>query len=198
MVRTFQQDIIERFASNSRVPVINGLTDEYPPCQILATSIPTSSTVAPIKGRTVAWIGDSNNVCNTWIEAAEISASASHLDAAGLRGRGERLNKSCATFSDPMAAAKAPISYHRCLTSMGFEAENEERKRASRSGRSTPNDARGQERRGVHALLPAHRGEEVCRRGDDGPASVVWEEAENRLHTQKALLELLVLGKVKP
>src|SRR2546430_3148079 len=73
MVRTFEQDIIERFGKNSRVPVINGLTDEYHPCQILADIYTYIESRGPIRGRTVAWIGDSNNVCNTWLQAAERS-----------------------------------------------------------------------------------------------------------------------------
>ena len=200
MVRTFQQDIIDRFARNSRVPVINGLTDEYHPCQILADVYTYIEHRGAIKGRTVAWIGDSNNVCNTWIEAAEIFDFRLHISTPpGYEVEPERLNKNCATFKDPMAAAKgADLVTTDVWTSMGFEAENEERKRDFVDWQ-VDTEMMTAARKGALFMhcLPAHRGEEVAAEVIDGPASVVWDEAENRLHTQKALLELLVLGKVK-
>ncbi len=110
MVRTFEQDIIERFARNSRVPVINGLTDEYHPCQILADVYTYIESRGPIRGRTVAWIGDSNNVCNTWLQAAAIFDFRLQISTPpGYEVEPERLNRNCAAFRDPMAAATAPI-----------------------------------------------------------------------------------------
>jgi ornithine carbamoyltransferase len=199
MVRTFEQDIIERFARNSRVPVINGLTDEYHPCQILADIYTYIEQRGPIHGRTVAWIGDSNNVCNTWLQAAAIFDFKLNISTPpGYEVEPERLNRNAETFADPMAAARgAHLVTTDVWTSMGFEAENEERRRAFQDWQV---DAEMMKSAAKDALfmhcLPAHRGEEVAAAVIDGPQSVVWDEAENRLHTQKALLEFLLLGKV--
>ena len=205
MIRTFEQAIIERFAENSRVPVINGLTNEYHPCQVLADIYTYVEQRGSIKGKTVAWIGDSNNVCNTWLQAAEVFDFNVHVSTPpGYEVEPERANLygtgHYEEFRDPMQAAKgAHLVTTDVWTSMGFEAENEERKRvfqdwqvdAEMMGAADP------EALFMHCL-PAHRGEEVSAEVIDGPRSVVWDEAENRLHTQKALLEFLLLGKVKP
>ncbi|MCU0973713.1 MAG: ornithine carbamoyltransferase [Burkholderiales bacterium] len=203
MIRTFEQSIIERFARHSRVPVINGLTNEYHPCQILADIYTFVEHRGPIRGRTVAWIGDSNNVCNTWLQAAEIFGFTVHVstppgyevepERAGLYGTDHYEE-----FADPHEAARgADLVTTDVWTSMGFEAENEERRRDFEHWRV---DAEMMRLAGPRALfmhcLPAHRGEEVAADVIDGPHSVVWDEAENRLHTQKALLEFLVLGRV--
>jgi len=205
MIRTFEQEIIERFAAHSRVPVINGLTNEYHPCQVLADIYTFVEQRGSIKGRTVAWIGDSNNVCNTWLQAAEVFDFNVHVstppgyevepERAGLYGTGHYEE-----FRDPMQAAKgAHLVTTDVWTSMGFEAENEARKRDFEDWQV---DAEMMKVARKDALfmhcLPAHRGEEVAAAVIDGPQSAVWEEAENRLHTQKALLEFLLLGKVKP
>jgi ornithine carbamoyltransferase len=203
MIRTFEQDVIERFARNSRVPVINGLTNEYHPCQILADIHTFIEHRGPIEGKTVAWIGDSNNVCNTWLQAAEVLDFRVHVSTppgyevepgrAGVNGTHLR------QFADPLAAVKgAHLVTTDVWTSMGFEAENAARKKAfagwqvnARLMRSARKDALF-----MHCL-PAHRGEEVAAEVIDGLQSVVWDEAENRLHAQKALMEFLLLGKVK-
>jgi ornithine carbamoyltransferase len=205
MIRTFEQTIIERFAGHSRVPVINGLTNEYHPCQILADIYTFVEHRGPIKGRTVAWIGDSNNVCNTWLQAAEVFGFNVHVstppgyevepERAGLYGTDHYEE-----FADPHEAARgADLVTTDVWTSMGFESENEERRRDFENWRV---DAEMMRLAGPDALfmhcLPAHRGEEVAAEVIDGPHSVVWDEAENRLHTQKALLEYLVLGRVDP
>jgi ornithine carbamoyltransferase len=204
MIRTFEQGIIERFAAHSRVPVINGLTNEYHPCQVLADIFTFVEQRGPIKGRTVAWIGDSNNVCNTWLQAAEVLDFNVHVstppgyevepERAGLYGTDHYEE-----FRDPMQAAKgADLVTTDVWTSMGFEAENEARKRDFEAWQV---DAEMMKAARKNALfmhcLPAHRGEEVSPAVIDGPQSAVWDEAENRLHTQKALLEFLLLGKVK-
>jgi ornithine carbamoyltransferase len=203
MIRTFEQAILERFAENSRVPVINGLTNEYHPCQVLADIFTYVEQRGPIRGKTVAWIGDSNNVCNTWLQAAEVLDFNVHVstppgyevepERAGLFGTDHYEE-----FRDPMQAAKdAHLVTTDVWTSMGFEAENEARKRDFEAWQV---DAEMMKAARKDALfmhcLPAHRGEEVAAEVIDGPQSVVWEEAENRLHTQKALLEFLLLGKV--
>jgi ornithine carbamoyltransferase len=202
MIRTFEQAIVERFAGHSRVPVINGLTDEYHPCQILADIYTYLEHRGPIAGRTVAWIGDSNNVCNTWLQAAEVLDFTVHVSTppgyeveparAGLQGTAHYR-----AFADPMAAVRgADLVTTDVWTSMGFEAESEARRRAfarwqvdGKMMRAAKPDALF-----MHCL-PAHRGEEVAAEVIDGPQSVVWDEAENRLHVQKALMEYLVLGR---
>ena len=203
MIRTFEQAIIERFAGHSRVPVINGLTNECHPCQILADIYTFVEHRGPITGRTVAWIGDSNNVCNTWLQAGEVFGFNVHVstppgyevepERAGLYGTDHYEE-----FADPHDAARgADLVTTDVWTSMWFEAENEERRRDFENWRV---DAEMMRLAGPRALfmhcLPAHRGEEVAAAVIDGPHSVVWDEAENRLHTQKALLEFLVLGRV--
>ena len=203
MIRTFEQDIIERFARHSRVPVINGLTNEYHPCQILADIYTYIEQRGSIRGKTVAWIGDSNNVCNTWLQAAEIFDFTVHVSAppsygveparAGLYGTDHYEQ-----FADPMAAARgADLVTTDVWTSMGFEAENEARRRAFQDYQVDADMLRVAKPDALFMhCLPAHRGEEVAAEVIDGPQSVVWEEAENRMHTQKALLEYVVLGKV--
>ena len=203
MIRTFEQSIIERFAANSRVPVINGLTNEYHPCQILADIYTYIEQRGTIQGRTVAWIGDSNNVCNTWLQAAEVFGFNVHVstppgyavepERAGLFGEDHYEE-----FADPMNAARgADLVTTDVWTSMGFERENDARRKAFADWIV---DAEMMSVAKPDALfmhcLPAHRGEEVDAAVIDGPQSVVWDEAENRLHVQKALMEYLLLGKV--
>ena len=200
MIRTFEQEIIERFAGSSRVPVINGLTNEYHPCQILADVFTFIENRGSIRGKTVAWIGDSNNVCNTWLQAAEVFDFKMHISTPpGYEVESERNRKYYEPFADPMQAARgAHLVTTDVWTSMGFEAENEERKKDFEDWQV---DAEMMKAARKDALfmhcLPAHRGEEVAAKVIDGRQSVVWEEAENRLHTQKALMEFLLLGKVK-
>ena len=204
MIRTFEQQIIERFAGHSRVPVINGLTNEYHPCQILADIYTYIEHRGSIRGKTVTWIGDSNNVCNTWLQAAEVFGFNVHVSTPpGYEVEAERANlygnKHYEQFADPMQAAMgADLVTTDVWTSMGFEAENEERKRDFEEWQV---DAEMMKVAKKDALfmhcLPAHRGEEVAADVIDGPHSVVWEEAENRLHAQKALMEYLLLGRIK-
>jgi ornithine carbamoyltransferase len=204
MIRTFEQSIIERFAAHSRVPVINGLTNEYHPCQILADIYTFVEHRGNIRDRTVAWIGDSNNVCYSWLQAAALLGFRVHVSTppgyeldmarvdADARSR-------CATFGDPKDACRgADLVTTDVWTSMGFEAENDTRRRDfarwkvdSEMMRLARPDALF-----MHCL-PAHRGEEVDADVIDGPQSVVWDEAENRLHAQKALLEYLVCGRIE-
>jgi ornithine carbamoyltransferase len=203
MIRTFEQAIIEHFAAYSRVPVINGLTNEYHPCQILADIYTYLEQRGPIAGKTVAWIGDSNNVCNTWLQAAEILDFNVHVstppgyevepERAGLFGTDH-----FEEFPDPMDAARdADLVTTDVWTSMGFEDENEERRRDFAHWQvDTEMMALAKPNALFMHCLPAHRGEEVAAEVIDGPQSAVWDEAENRLHVQKALLEYLLLGKV--
>jgi ornithine carbamoyltransferase len=205
MIRTFEQAIIERFAAHSRVPVINGLTNEYHPCQILADIYTFVEHRGSIRSRRVAWIGDANNMCYTWLQAAallgfevRVSAPAGYEVDRSRLGPGEA--EHFAAFSDPGEACRdADLVTTDVWTSMGFEAENDTRRRAFASYRV---DAAMMRQAKPDAIfmhcLPAHRGEEVDAEVIDGPQSVVWDEAENRLHAQKALLEYLVCGRVNP
>ncbi len=203
MIRTFEQDMIERFAQHSRVPVINGLTNEYHPCQILADVYTYVEKCGPIKGKTVAWIGDSNNVCNTWLQAAELLDFNMHVSTPpGFEVEPERAGiydtSHFESFADPMEAVRgADLVTTDVWTSMGFEDENVERMQAFENWQvdSAMMSAASADAIFMHCL-PAHRGEEVAADVIDGPQSVVWDEAENRLHTQKALMEFLVLGRI--
>jgi ornithine carbamoyltransferase len=202
MIRTFEQSIIDRFAAHSRVPVINGLTNEFHPCQILADIFTFIEHRGPIKGKTVAWIGDSNNMCNTWLQAAEILDFHVRVSTPpGYEVEQERAtghsSEHWSAWEDPMdAATGAHLVTTDVWTSMGFEAENEERRKAFADWCV---DAAMMKQAKSDALfmhcLPAHRSEEVSAEVIDGPQSVVWDEAENRLHAQKALMEFLLLGK---
>ncbi len=204
MIRTFEQEVLARFAKYSRVPVINGLTNEYHPCQILADIYTYIEQRGSIAGRTVAWIGDANNVCNTWLQAAELLDFNVRVSTPpGYEVRRERAGvhgTNFQAFADPIDAARgADLVTTDVWTSMGFEAEDAARKRDFEDWQV---DAELMRAAGKDALfmhcLPAHRGEEVAAEVIDGPQSVVWDEAENRLHTQKALMEYLLLGKVNP
>ncbi|MEP6996788.1 MAG: ornithine carbamoyltransferase [Betaproteobacteria bacterium] len=205
MIRTFEQPIIERFAAHSRVPVINGLTNEYHPCQILADIYTFIEHRGSIQGKTVAWIGDSNNVCSTWLQAAAVFDFAIRVSTppgyeVKQDGPDARDNRHYESLSDPMqACAGAHLVTTDVWTSMGFEAENDQRRQDFARWKV---DAAMMSRAQPDALfmhcLPAHRGEEVTAEVLDGPQSVVWDEAENRLHAQKALLEYLVCGTVNP
>jgi ornithine carbamoyltransferase len=213
MIRTFEHTKIERFAAHSRVPVINGLTNEYHPCQILAdlfTFIEARGMnqrgivdVDCLKGRVVAWVGDGNNMANTWLQAAEILGFTVHVSTpsgyevdpvvAGIQ------NSACyKVFKNPLEACRdADLVTTDVWTSMGYEAENEKRRTAfadwcvdaEMMGVAKPDAL-------FMHCLPAHRGEEVTADVIDGPQSVVWDEAENRMHVQKALMEYLLLGRI--
>jgi len=205
MIRTFEQTIIEKFAEHSRVPVINGLTNEYHPCQILGDILTFIEHRGPIKGKTVAWIGDSNNVCNTWLQAAEVFDFNVHVSTPpGYEVEPERAGlyntDHYEEFADPMDAAKgADLITTDVWTSMGMEAEDAARKRDFEDWRVDTDMMRAAKPDALFMhCLPAHRGEEVTAEVIDGPQSVVWDEAENRLHDQKALIEFLLLGKVAP
>ena len=204
MIRTFAQDIVDRFAAHSRVPVINGLTDEYHPCQIMADIFTYIEHRGSLKGRTVAWVGDGNNVCRTWAQAAAIFGFRLHiasprgyeLDPASVAGGDPGLLE---FTDDPCSAVRgADLVTTDVWTSMGFEQEARSREQAF-AGYCV--DSRMMALAQPDALfmhcLPAHRGMEVEAEVIDGPQSVVWEEAENRLHTQKALMEYLMIGKIR-
>lgn len=203
MIRTFGQDRIERFAEFSRVPVINGLTNEYHPCQILADIFTFIEHHGSIEGKTVAWIGDGNNMAYTWLQAAEMLGFKLHISSPD----GYKLDRSLIgnpdasvfqEFDDPIDACRgAHLVTTDVWTSMGFEEENEVRRKAFAEWCVDQDmmDVAAKDALFMHCL-PAHRGEEVTAEVIDGPQSVVWDEAENRMHVQKALMEFLLLGKL--
>ena len=202
MIRTFGQEIIERFAANSRVPVVNGLTNEHHPCQVFADVFTYIEHRGSIAGKCVAWVGDANNMLYSWLQAAEVFGF--HLNVSTPVGYDinpalvSKNNLRFTVFKNPAdACAGADLVTTDVWTSMGYEQENVARLKAF-DGWIV--DSAKMQRANPDALfmhcLPAHRGEEVAAEVIDGPQSVVWDEAENRLHVQKALLEYLVLGKV--
>ena len=201
MIRTFaHQDAVD-LAEFSDVPVINGLTDLSHPCQILADILTVHQHVGNIRGKTVAWIGDGNNMANSWIEAAAhlgftltiacpdgFEPDEQFLAFAQERQADVRLMR------DPReAVAKADVVTTDVWASMG--QEEEQAKRALAFALYQVDDAL-MELAAPHAIflhcLPAHRGEEVTASVIDGPQSVVWDEAENRLHIQKAIMAVLM------
>jgi ornithine carbamoyltransferase len=205
MIRTFEQKKIEGFAAHSRVPVINGLTNEYHPCQILADIFTFIEHRGAIQDKVVAWVGDGNNMANTWLQAAQILGFSVHVSTPGgyevdPAVAGVRDPACYRVFADPSDACRgADLVTTDVWTSMGYEAENDARRKAFARWCV---DARMMALARPDALfmhcLPAHRGEEVAAEVIDGPQSVVWDEAENRMHAQKALMEYLLLGRVEP
>ncbi|MCL5668663.1 MAG: ornithine carbamoyltransferase [Gammaproteobacteria bacterium] len=197
VVRTFEHEKLERFAAHSGVPVINALTDKYHPCQVLADIQTFIEQRGSIKGKTVAWVGDGNNMCHSYIEAAGLFGF--HLRVSTPPGYDPdhallKHIKHVELARDPMQAAQgADLVVTDVWASMGQEEEQAKR---ARDFADYQVNAKLMARAKPDALfmhcLPAHRGEEVSAEVIDGPHSVVWDEAENRLHAQKALLESLL------
>jgi len=198
MIRTYEHEKLERFAAHSQVPVINALTDRCHPCQLLADMQTYIEHRGDIRGRTVAWIGDGNNMCNSYMGAAK--QFGFKLNVAAPEGYEPAPDVvACATGhaevgNDPEAAVRgADLVVTDVWASMGQEDEHTTRAKAFAAFQV---DAELMNLAAKDALfmhcLPAHRGEEVAAEVIDGPQSVVWDEAENRLHAQKALMELLL------
>ncbi len=197
MIRTFEHATVERFAQYSQVPVINALTNLGHPCQLLADVQTYVEHRGSLDGRTVAWIGDGNNMCHSYIDAARqfnfhlrIACPQGYDPNADLvKAAGDRIE---ITRDPATACEKADLVVTDVWTSMGQEEEQQKRLRAFQGFIV---DRRLMQKANPDALfmhcLPAHRGEEVAAEVLEGPQSVVWDEAENRLHAQKALLEFL-------
>ena len=203
MIRTYEQSKLEAFASQSRVPVINGLTNEYHPCQILADIYTYIEHRGSISGKVVAWVGDGNNMANTWLQAADILGFTLHVSTPSGYEVDPALagvsNTGCyKVFNHPLQACEgAHLVTTDVWTSMGYEAQNEERRKAFVDWCVDEElMAVAQPSALFMHCLPAHRGEEVTAEVLDGPQSVVWDEAENRMHVQKALMEYLLLGRI--
>lgn len=202
MIRTFAHDTVERFAAASSKPVINALTDDFHPCQLLADMQTFREHRGSINGATVAWIGDGNNMCHSYINAA--SQFGFHLNVACPEGYEPDANL-IARHEDRVTVMRAPEDAARgaqllvtdVWASMGQEDEQKAREAAFRNYQISPAllSVADKDALFMHCL-PAHRGEEISEDMMEHPASVVWDEAENRLHAQKALLEFLILGRL--
>ena len=203
MIRTFGHDIVERFASYSKVPVINGLTDDHHPCQLLADLQTYQEHRGSIEGKTVAWIGDGNNMCNSYIEAAHMMGFKLKIAAPeGYEPKPEFLTE----FADCVevfnkaedAAVNADLIVTDVWASMGQEEEQKLREKAFADFQVNEKlmDLAHPDCLFMHCL-PAHRGEEISEHMLDHKNAVVWDEAENRLHAQKALMEFLLNENLK-
>ena len=197
MIRTFEHEKVERFAQYSSVPVINALTDDFHPCQLLADMQTYVEHRGSIKGKTVVWVGDGNNMCHSYINAAE--RFGFNLNIATPVGYEPNpaivasVDAKISLFTDVRSAAKdADMIVTDVWASMGQEEEQRKRERAF-AAFQVDSDVMALAKKDALFMhcLPAHRGEEVSAQVMDGEQSVVWDEAENRLHAQKALLEFL-------
>ena len=191
MIRTFAQADVEELAEHADVPVINGLTDEHHPCQALADAMTIRERLGRLEGVRVAYVGDGNNVCVSLAEIAD--RLGMEFTAATPPGYEPPLDGGRVTHDPREAAAGADVLYTDVWTSMGQEAEREERL-AAFAGFQVNAALLGLAAPGAIVLhcLPAHYGEEITEEVAYGPASAIWDEAENRLHAQKALLALVV------
>lgn len=200
MIRTFGHDIVEDFAAHSDVPVINALTDDYHPCQLLADMMTYKEHRGSIKGKTATYVGDGNNMCHSWMNAAKqfgfhlnIACPVGYEPNATLM---EKLKDHVTLFNNITDAVKdADLITTDVWASMGQEEEQKIREKAFKDFKvnSAAMALANKDAIFMHCL-PAHREEEVSTAVLEGSQSVVWDEAENRLHAQKALLEALVIG----
>ena len=202
MIRTFRHTDVEALAKYSDVPVINGLTDLLHPCQVLADLLTVRQRLGSYEGKKVAWIGDGNNMANSWINAASrlgfelsLACPEGYDPDAAILARAQRDAKVTLVRDPNEAAAGAHVVNTDVWASMGQEEEQKVREKAF-AGFSV--DAQLMKRAAPDAIflhcLPAHRGEEVAAEVIDGPQSCVWDEAENRLHIQKAIMATLIGG----
>ncbi len=200
MIRTFGHDIIERFAAHSSVPVINALTDSFHPCQLLADIQTWQEHRGSIAGKVVTWVGDGNNMCQSYINAArQFDFELRVACPPGFEPDAELVAANASRVSvgnDPHAAAKgADLVVTDVWASMGQESEQDERAEQFTGFQVNRElmDLAAPDALYMHCL-PAHRGEEISAELMDAPDTVIWQEAENRLHAQKALMEFLLLA----
>lgn len=197
VIRTYSHEEVLDLARSTKVPVINGLTDYNHPCQILADLLTVREVKGRMDGLKIAFVGDFNNVANTWAVACEklgLSFSAGCPDGFGPGESIRRLAPSMSISNDPMLAVKgADVVYADTWVSMGQEEEKEKRLAAFKPFQVNARLMAAAKPDAIFLhCLPAHRDEEVTGEVMDGKQSHVWQEAENRLHAQKALLELLL------
>lgn len=198
MIRTFSHEMVEAFAANSSVPIINALTDLYHPCQLLADMQAYREKRGSIKGKTVTWIGDGNNMCHSYINAARqfdfklniATPKGYEPDADIMKAAGDRI---FLTTKPEEAAENSDLISTDVWASMGQEEEQKLREKAFAGFQVTSKLMKLANKDAVFThCLPAHRGEEVSADVIDGSQAIVWDAAENRLHSQKALLEYLM------
>ena len=203
MIRAYKHANIEEFARHSTVPVVNGLSDIQHPCQVLADIMTLTERFRDLRDLRLAWIGDGNNVCNSWILSSAltgmeivIASPPGYQPEDALVNQAQAAGGRITIVTDPEEAVRdADVLYTDIWVSMGDEQERAERLKAlkdytidSRLLAQAPPDAL------VMHCLPAHRGEEITDEVMEGPQSIVWDQAENRLHAQKALLVRLLAG----
>jgi ornithine carbamoyltransferase len=202
MIRTFAHQDVEELAKYADVPVINGLTDLLHPCQVLADLLTVRTEFGSVTDKKYAWIGDGNNMANSWINAAyrfgfelDIACPQGYEPADHLLARAQKVAK-VRVVRDPMEAARgAHVVTTDVWASMGQEQEQKERERAFAGFTVSPTLMTQADPKAIFLhCLPAHRGEEVSTDVIDGPQSRVWDEAENRLHVQKAIMAVLIGG----
>ncbi len=198
MIRTFEHEKLMTYSKHSEIPVINGLSDSYHPCQVLADMQTFFEIKGDVRGKTVAWLGDGNNMCHSYINAArildftlKIACPESHKPNAQLL---DEASSFVEVTQDPELAVKdADLVVTDVWASMGQEQESEQRAKIFNTYQVNSEIMSLAANKAIFMhCLPAHRGEEVTAEVIDGPQSVVWEEAGNRLHSQKALLEFLL------
>ena len=202
MIRTFAHSDVEQLAQYSSVPVINGLTDLLHPCQVLADILTMRQRFGGYEGKKVAWIGDGNNMANSWINAAYrlgfelmLACPEGYEPDQAILERAQRDGRVTLVRDPNEAAAGAHVVNTDVWASMGQEEEQALRERAFAGYQVDGALMRRAARDAIFLhCLPAHRGEEVSAEVIDGPQSVVWDEAENRLHVQKAIMAALMGG----
>jgi ornithine carbamoyltransferase len=199
VIRTHEHEDVVKFSSKSSVPVINGLTELVHPCQLLADMMTYIEINGDIKGKKVAWIGDANNMCNSYINASkqfdfELSIATPEKYTPSLYKDDDNI----ILTHEPLEAAKdADLIVTDVWASMGQEDEEDERKKIFKPLQVNKNIMKAADKNAIFMhCLPAHRGEEVTSEVLDSKSSVVWQEAENRLHAQKALLEYLLVANI--
>ncbi len=202
MIRTFSHAFAEEMARASSVPVINGLTDDHHPCQVLADLMTARERGLDLRRMRVAFVGDGNNVANSWVEAAHllgftlrVACPKGYEPSGRIRREAETVGRGdVRVLRDPVEAAKgADVLYTDVWTSMGQETERRKRLAAFRGYRIDADLLRAAGKGAiVMHCLPAHRGEEITDEVIEGPRSAVFDEAENRLHVQMAILEKFI------
>ncbi|WP_429884321.1 ornithine carbamoyltransferase [Geoalkalibacter halelectricus] len=201
MIRTFSQEAVEEFAACCEVPVVNGLTDLYHPCQVMADLFTVSEHRVDWRELSYCWIGDGNNMAHSWINAAavfgfelRVATPQGYQPDAGVRARAEERGARILYTDDPREAARgAQVLNTDVWASMGQEAEQKEREKAFQGYQINSDLLKiaAADSLVMHCL-PAHRGEEITDEVIEGPQSIIFDEAENRLHVQKAILATLM------
>jgi ornithine carbamoyltransferase len=199
--RTFSQELIEQFAASADVPVINALTDKYHPCQVLSDLLTVIECKGGFQGLNVAWIGDGNNMAHSWINAAAVlgfsltlACPKDYAPDKDVLGPAIEKNRAIAITLDPLEAARnADVINTDVWASMGQEKEQVERKKvfAPYQVNSLLLEVADKDAVVMHCL-PAHRGEEITADVLEGKQSVVWDQAENKMHMHKAVLDVLL------